>query len=61
MASKGFNFCFGGGGYLREVVVGVHRPPHLIFTLFQGNIYEVNVTEFLPRDSCRENGQPLTF
>ena len=30
--------------------MGVHRPPHLIFTLFQSNMYEVNVREFLPRD-----------
>ena len=34
----------GGGGS----VVGVYRPPHLIFTLFQSNIYKVNVREFLP-------------
>ena len=29
----------GGGGYFWEVVlvVGVHRPRHLIFTLFQSN------------------------
>ena len=41
----------GGGGVISwEVVVGVHRPPHLIFTLFQSNIYKVNVREFLPRD-----------
>ena len=26
-------FLGGGGGYFWEVVVGVHRPPHLIFTL----------------------------
>ena len=25
----------GGGGVFWEVVVGVHRPPHLIFKLFQ--------------------------
>ena len=30
--------------------MGVHRPPHLIFTLFQSNIYKVNVREFVPRD-----------
>ena len=40
----------GGRGYFWEVVEGVHRPPHLIFTLFQSNIYKVNVREFLPRD-----------
>ena len=29
-----FIFFLGGGwGYFWEVVVGVHRPPHLIFTL----------------------------
>ena len=28
---------WGGGGS----VVGVYRPPHLIFTLFQSNIYKV--------------------
>ena len=48
-------FCRGGS------VVGVYRPPHLIFTLFQSNIYKVNVREFLPRDLCRENRQPLTL
>ena len=41
---------WGGWGYFWEVVVGVHRPLHLIFTLFQSNIYKVNVREFLPRD-----------
>ena len=40
----------GGWGYFWEVVVGVHHPLHLIFTLFQSNIYKVNVREFLPRD-----------
>ena len=29
----------GGGGYFWEVIVGEPRPPHLIFTLFQSNIY----------------------
>ena len=28
-----FIFFRGGWGYFWEVVVGVHRPPHLIFTL----------------------------
>ena len=28
--------------------MGVHRQPHLIFTLFQSNIYKVDVREFLP-------------
>ena len=51
----GFHFFLrgrgsGGGVISWEVVVGVHRPPHLIFTLFQSNIYKVNVREFLPRD-----------
>ena len=55
MASKVYNFFLSGGGYFREVVVGVYRPPHLIFTLFQSNIYKVNVREFLHRDLCREN------
>ena len=49
-----------------EVVVGVHRPPHLIVTPFQSNIYKVNVREFLPRDrtDCllKTSGSPqLTF
>ena len=42
-------------------LVGVHRPSHLIFTLFQSNTYKVNVREFLPRDLCRENGQSLAL
>ena len=48
-----FNFFSGegGGGYFWKVVVGAHRPPHLIFTLFLSNIRDkVNVREFLPRD-----------
>ena len=40
----------GGGGCFWEFVVGLHRPPHLIFTLFQSNICRANVREFLPRD-----------
>ena len=33
MASAVYNFFLsGGGGYFGEVVVGVYRPPHLIFT-----------------------------
>ena len=43
-------FFSGGGGIFWEVVVGVHRLPHLINTLFQSNIYKVNVREFLPRN-----------
>ena len=46
---NGFHF-FLGVGYFLGSLVGVHRPPHLIFTLFQSNIYKVNVREFLPRD-----------
>ena len=38
-------FSGGWGGYFWEVVVGVHHPPHLIFTLFQSNIYKVNARE----------------
>ena len=34
----GFIFFSGGGGDFWEVVVGVHRPPHLILALFQSNI-----------------------
>ena len=48
---NGFNFFLTGGGggeYFWEVVVGEHHPPHLIFTLFQSNIYKVNVRGFLP-------------
>ena len=39
-------FCRGGGEggwYFWEVVVGVHLPHHLIFTLFQSNVCKVNV------------------
>ena len=36
----------GGGGYFLEVVVGVHRLALLILTLFQSNIYKVNVREY---------------
>ena len=53
-----FNFSRGGWGwYFWEVVVGVHRPPHIIFTLFRSNIYTVNVREFLPRDKT-DKGMP---
>ena len=48
---NGFNFFsqgVGGEEYFWEVVVGEHHPPHLIFTLFQSNIYKVKVREFLP-------------
>ena len=31
-------FSGGGGGDFWEVVVGVHRPPHLILALLQSNI-----------------------
>ena len=34
-------------GHLWEVVVGLHRPALLIFTLFQRNIYKVNVREYI--------------
>ena len=54
-------FLGGGGGGFWDVGLGVHRPPYLIFTLFQSNIYKVNIGGFLPRDFCRENGQPLTL
>ena len=48
---NGFHFFLGeGGGDFWKVVVGVHCPPHLILTLFQGNIYKINVREFLPWD-----------
>ena len=33
-------------GYCWQVVEGVHRPALLIFTLFQSNIYKVNVREY---------------
>ena len=38
-------FCrgVGGGGYFWEVLVGAHHRCHLIFTLFQSNVYKVNV------------------
>ena len=38
----------GGGGDFWEVIVGVHRPALLILTLFQSNIYKVNVREYPP-------------
>ena len=34
------------GGYFWEVLVGVRHPSLLIFTLFQSNIYKVNVREY---------------
>ena len=43
---NGFHFFVGvrgGGWYFWEVVVGAHSPCHLIFTLFQSNVYKVNV------------------
>ena len=36
-------------GYFWQVVEGVHRPALLNFTLFQSNIYKVNVREYPPR------------
>ena len=46
----GFIFFLGrwGGGDFWEVVVGVHRPPHLILALFQSNI-RVPPAEFMSR------------
>ena len=41
-------FLVGCGGDFWEVIVGVHRPALLIFTLFQSNIYKVNVREYPP-------------
>ena len=43
-------FIFFLGGYFWEVVVGLLRPPDLIFTLFPNNIFKVNAGEFLSRD-----------
>ena len=42
----------GGGGYFWEVVVvaGVHRPRHLIFTLFQSNTVRHEI--FAGSDVC---------
>ena len=43
------NWLTGGGmGVFLDscVVVAVHRPALLILTLFQGNIYKVNVREY---------------
>ena len=40
----------GGGGNFMGSCGGGHRPPYLIFTLIQSNIYKVSVREFLPRD-----------
>ena len=40
---------FSSQGYLWQVVERVHRPALLIFTLFQSNIYKVNVREYPPR------------
>ena len=41
------------------VVMRVHRPALLIFTLFQSNIYQVNVREYPPGiyDVKRDNFQ----
>ena len=50
-----------GGGKFREVLVGVHRPPHLIFPLFQSNIYTVNVREFLPGIKGTKKGRKKGF
>ena len=36
----------GGGGCFWKLVVGVRRPALLILTLFQSNIYKVNVREY---------------
>ena len=43
VCEMGFIFWLGGGGYFWKVVVGLHRPRHLIFTLFHSNVYKVNV------------------
>ena len=43
----GFIFLSGGGGavvFLGSRRLGAHRPRHLIFTLFQSNVYKVNVS-----------------
>jgi len=49
-------FSQGGGGYFWEVAVGVCRLALLIFTLFQSNIYEVNVREYgTPRGFMSSN------
>ena len=41
----GFIFLSGGGGvvFLGSRRLGAHLPCHLIFTLFQSNVYKVNV------------------
>ena len=49
---KWVSFFRGGGEYFWEVVVGVHRPRHLIFTVFQSNIYKVNPAAGLCRVAC---------
>ena len=35
-------------GYFWEVAVGERNPALLIFTLFQSNIYKVNLREYPP-------------
>ena len=40
--------CGGGGREILGSRSGVHRPALLIFTLFQSNIYKVNVREYPP-------------
>ena len=50
-----------GGGYFWEVLVGMHRRPHLIFPLFQSNIYTVNVREFLPGIKGTKKGRKKGF
>ena len=52
---NGYHFFLSGGGgggrgYFGEVVEWVHHPHHLIFTLFQSNIYKATVRGFLPWD-----------
>jgi len=47
-AKNEFHF-FSSQGYFWQVVEGVHRPALLNFTLFQSNIYKVNVREYPPR------------
>ena len=41
--------------YFWEVVAGVCRPAPLILTLFQSNIYKVNVREYPPGDFVSKN------
>ena len=53
--------CGATRGYFGKVVVGVHRPAPVIFTLFQSNIYKVNVRAYSPPPSGFMSWKRTTF